>query len=229
MGELIKRALEANGMTQKELADRMFVSPQAVSKWINGESQPSTDNAKLIYEILGLNLINEKIKTINPISNQKMNIEKSISEINNIKKAEIEAASIIDFCGIESKYSHPISVLCKWLLSSVIGLTYHKFINHNEDDDICYNDIFYFLGEYLEEMIEFDKVQGLYENHLEYEFYQMGGDLFETFGEYELKNHEFCEDSMQLWHRFETSVIKSAASPIYNELLVAINEITSLI
>ena len=44
-GKLIKKALEEKKMTQKELAETLYVTPQAVSKWLNGESRPSQDNA----------------------------------------------------------------------------------------------------------------------------------------------------------------------------------------
>ena len=54
MKEIIKRALEETGMQQKELADAIHVSPQAVHKWIKGESQPTFDNIKLMTEIFGV-------------------------------------------------------------------------------------------------------------------------------------------------------------------------------
>ena len=56
MEELIKKALEEKKMTQKELAEKLYVTPQAVSKWLTGESRPSQDNVERIYEILGIDL-----------------------------------------------------------------------------------------------------------------------------------------------------------------------------
>ena len=37
-GEQLRRAREGKGMTQKELASRLFVSDKAVSKWERGVS-----------------------------------------------------------------------------------------------------------------------------------------------------------------------------------------------
>ena len=41
IGEKIKKLRIQNGMTQKQLADKLFVSPQAVSRWENNEVEPS--------------------------------------------------------------------------------------------------------------------------------------------------------------------------------------------
>ena len=41
LGEKIKRIRNEKGMTQKELADKLFVTAQAVSRWENNEVEPS--------------------------------------------------------------------------------------------------------------------------------------------------------------------------------------------
>lgn len=61
MEKLIKKALEEKKMTQKELAKKLYVTPQAVSKWLNGESRPSHDNVERIYEILEIDLTKEVV------------------------------------------------------------------------------------------------------------------------------------------------------------------------
>lgn len=62
IGNNIKKLRMQRGMTQKNLADRLFVSPQAVSRWENNEVEPSigtiTEMAKIFNvttdEILGV-------------------------------------------------------------------------------------------------------------------------------------------------------------------------------
>lgn len=54
IGDNIRRLRAEKGMTQKEIADRLFVTAQAVSRWENGEVEPSlntiTELAK-IFEV----------------------------------------------------------------------------------------------------------------------------------------------------------------------------------
>lgn len=54
IAELIKTRREAKGMTQEELAERLEVSRQAVSKWETGLSIPGSDNKALLAELLGV-------------------------------------------------------------------------------------------------------------------------------------------------------------------------------
>ncbi|MBQ2898418.1 MAG: helix-turn-helix transcriptional regulator, partial [Oscillospiraceae bacterium] len=39
-GEFVSKLRKEQGMTQKELAERLFVSDKAVSKWERGQSLP---------------------------------------------------------------------------------------------------------------------------------------------------------------------------------------------
>ena len=54
ISEIIKQAREELGMTQEDLAERLEVSRQAVSKWELGASVPSPENMKLLEELLGV-------------------------------------------------------------------------------------------------------------------------------------------------------------------------------
>ena len=40
------------GMSQDELAEKVFVSRQAVSRWENGETVPNTETLKLLSKVL---------------------------------------------------------------------------------------------------------------------------------------------------------------------------------
>ncbi|MBQ7183556.1 MAG: helix-turn-helix domain-containing protein [Clostridia bacterium] len=46
--EILKTLREKNGMTQEQLAERLLVTRQAVSRWENGETQPNTDTLKIL-------------------------------------------------------------------------------------------------------------------------------------------------------------------------------------
>ena len=46
--EILKSIREKNKLTQDQMADRVMVSRQAVSRWENGETQPNTDTLKIL-------------------------------------------------------------------------------------------------------------------------------------------------------------------------------------
>lgn len=54
IAETIKQAREGLGLTQEDLAEKLEVSRQAVSKWELGASAPSPENLALLEEALGI-------------------------------------------------------------------------------------------------------------------------------------------------------------------------------
>ncbi|MBQ6371623.1 MAG: helix-turn-helix domain-containing protein, partial [Oscillospiraceae bacterium] len=48
ISNILKDLREKNGLTQEQLAERVMVTRQAVSRWENGETQPNTDTLKLL-------------------------------------------------------------------------------------------------------------------------------------------------------------------------------------
>lgn len=46
--DILKRLREINNLTQDQLAERVMVSRQAVSRWETGATQPNTDTLKLL-------------------------------------------------------------------------------------------------------------------------------------------------------------------------------------
>ena len=42
-----------NGLTQDELAEKLYVTRQAVSRWENGETVPNTETLKLLSGLFG--------------------------------------------------------------------------------------------------------------------------------------------------------------------------------
>lgn len=45
---ILKQLRENNNLTQEQMAARLMVTRQAVSRWENGETQPNTDTLKLL-------------------------------------------------------------------------------------------------------------------------------------------------------------------------------------
>ena len=54
IADIIKQAREGLGLTQEDLAEKLEVSRQAVSKWELGASVPSPENLALLEEVLGV-------------------------------------------------------------------------------------------------------------------------------------------------------------------------------
>lgn len=54
IAEIIKSAREVRGMSQEDLAERLEVSRQAVSKWELGASVPTPENLKILEEVLAV-------------------------------------------------------------------------------------------------------------------------------------------------------------------------------
>ena len=61
ISEKVRRLRKANGLTQKELAEKLYVTPSTISKWENGAAMPDvyavTDMADIfgeeVAELLG--------------------------------------------------------------------------------------------------------------------------------------------------------------------------------
>ncbi|MBO4352579.1 MAG: helix-turn-helix domain-containing protein [Eggerthellaceae bacterium] len=50
--DVLPKLRQDKNLTQQELAEKLFVTRQAVSRWENGETTPSIDMAKLIAAVL---------------------------------------------------------------------------------------------------------------------------------------------------------------------------------
>lgn len=79
-------------LTQKDLADKLFVTPQAVSRWENGEVEPSISMLEKIADIFGVSL-NELIGKELPKQEEK--------EV--IKTVENESKHVLAVCEVCNK------------------------------------------------------------------------------------------------------------------------------
>ncbi len=56
IGEKIKNARTENGLTQEELANKMMVSRQAITKWESDKGIPDVSNLKLLAQLLNVSV-----------------------------------------------------------------------------------------------------------------------------------------------------------------------------
>lgn len=54
--EILRNLREKNHLTQEQLAERVMVTRQAVSRWETGETQPNTDTLKLLSREFGVSV-----------------------------------------------------------------------------------------------------------------------------------------------------------------------------
>ena len=101
-GEVIRRLREKKHMTQEELAEKLFVSSKAVSKWETGHGYPDISLLEPLAAALGISVI--ELFSGNHIENQNRsaNIEKSVWYVCPVCGNVILAtgAAVICCCGI---------------------------------------------------------------------------------------------------------------------------------
>ena len=56
LGNRLAKLRKEHGYSQEELADKLSISRQAISKWENGESDPSTENLIALSKLYGCSL-----------------------------------------------------------------------------------------------------------------------------------------------------------------------------
>lgn len=56
LNQRIKQLREQRHLTQEQLAERLLVTRQAVSRWETGETQPNTETLKLLSREFGLSI-----------------------------------------------------------------------------------------------------------------------------------------------------------------------------
>jgi len=91
VGDNIRKYREEAGLTQKGLADQLYVTPQAVSRWEKGEVEPSVDTLRSISDIFTVTL-DQLIKGRSDSPTPKAEETPSVEAQNEASKAEVVAA-----------------------------------------------------------------------------------------------------------------------------------------
>ena len=83
LSENLKKLRKENNLSQEQLAEKLGVSRQAVSKWESGQSYPEMDKVLLICKLFNYNideLMNENIKEVEASKQSKININKYVED-----------------------------------------------------------------------------------------------------------------------------------------------------
>ncbi|NLE06209.1 MAG: helix-turn-helix domain-containing protein [Crenarchaeota archaeon] len=75
--ENLKNARKAKNMTQLDLASKLFVTKQAVSKWESGKGYPDPETFPVISEVLEISIDELMGKIMDKVENKKINLEKA--------------------------------------------------------------------------------------------------------------------------------------------------------
>ena len=224
MNKILKDALERAGMSQKELAEAIHVTPQAVSKWVNGESRPTFDNVIEINKILGVDLAKEMVRATKKGKTAMKRQHCELNDLNSIEKAQNEARLILQDAGIPTNYPHHIYALLEWLITATIGMTFYQNLRNNDHEDDYDYDL---LPEVLEDFFEKEYRFKNYQSRLAYSFYLLGMDLFEANAEYEIDQEyvDYGNCAVSLWYNFERVFAPLWHSPLLDEFKVALLEV----
>lgn len=83
LSDNLKRIRKENGLSQEQLAEKLGVSRQAVSKWESGQSYPEMDKVLLICKLFNYKideLMNENVKEVDENKQSKSNINKYVDD-----------------------------------------------------------------------------------------------------------------------------------------------------
>ena len=83
LSDNLKKIRKDNNLSQEQLADKLGVSRQSVSKWESGQAYPEMDKVLQICKMFNLNideLLNQNIKEVNDNKQTKININKYIDD-----------------------------------------------------------------------------------------------------------------------------------------------------
>ena len=107
IGNNIKKLRMQRGMTQKNLADLLFVSPQAVSRWENNEVEPSIGTITEMAKIF--NVTTDEILGVESAPAEPVVVERVVTEKEYVyKEAPPQVLAVCDSC--KKKLTEPSDI-----------------------------------------------------------------------------------------------------------------------
>ncbi|MBV8388524.1 MAG: pentapeptide repeat-containing protein [Mucilaginibacter sp.] len=150
IGNKIAKARKETNISQAELAERLFISPQAVGKWERGESIPDIITVNCLAEILGvdLNYFSENFQSATEAASVKPLVkqpaESSSGKQDDRLNWNMSRGNWVDadFSGLKSlheKFSSSNMQRCKFIGSDLSGLLLKS--NHIDNSDFRGSDL----------------------------------------------------------------------------------------
>jgi uncharacterized protein YjbI with pentapeptide repeats len=134
IGNKIAEARKKVNISQAQLAQRLFISPQAVGKWERGESMPDIITFNRLAEILGvdLNYFSEGLFPVSTEVTPSVSSEKQTNDLSSSKPGAKRSLDMsrgnwmdADFSGLKNlheKFSSSNMLRCKFVGSDMSGL-----------------------------------------------------------------------------------------------------------
>lgn len=100
LAENLKKIRKENNLSQEQLAEKLGVSRQSVSKWEAGQAYPEMDKVLQICKLFNLNmdeLFNQDVKEINEVKESKANVNKYIDDFLDFITKTIDMFSSLRF------------------------------------------------------------------------------------------------------------------------------------
>ena len=128
LSDNLKIIRKENNLSQEQLAEKLGVSRQAVSKWESGQSYPEMDKVLLICKLFNYNideLMNENIKEVSETKQSKININKYIEDFFEFITKTVDMLSTMKFmqkikCFIEQIFII-IFLVCIFVIIGGVG------------------------------------------------------------------------------------------------------------
>lgn len=129
------------GISQEELAEKLSVSRQAVSKWETGAAMPDIDKIVILSEIFNVTT-DYLLKDIDTFGNKDIFVEKNINntkKYNNNKILFLQIATIINILTLIItiflwyEYQNNVLILLSFLFNIISFIIFYITINYKKD------------------------------------------------------------------------------------------------
>lgn len=138
LSDNLKKLRKDNNLSQEQLAEKLGVSRQSVSKWESGLAYPEMDKVLQICQMFNLNvdeLLNKNIKEVKEAKEQKVNVNKFIDDFLSFITRTIDMFSSMKFkdklkclfeqiivCGVLALLFLILESTCSLLISRILDL-----------------------------------------------------------------------------------------------------------